>query len=126
MRRLAREGLVFAGVGLAATATHAAVALAVRAAFDASPLDANLAGYLSAVGVSYLGNARLTFGRPALSGRRFLRFLVVSLMGLAAGQAITWALAERLGWPFPAALAVVVVTIPALSFAAAKLWAFRS
>lgn len=124
VRLVARQGLVFGLVGMAATLTHVAAAFGARAAFDASAMAANFLGYACAVGVSYLGNARLTFGQPALSGSRFSRFLVVSLAGLALNQAITWLLVERLGWPFRWGLAVVVVVVPALSFAASKLWAF--
>jgi len=123
-RETIRQGGTFLAVGLAATAVHALGATAARIAWHASAVTATTAGYLCAVGVSYLGNARFTFGRPALHGAQFARFLVVSLFGLAANLAITHWLADRLGWPFPATLGVIVVVIPALSFAAAKLWAF--
>jgi putative flippase GtrA len=123
-RVLVRQGGTFLVVGLAATAVHALASLAAREMGQLAAVQATFVGYLCSVGVSYLGNARFTFGRPALHGPQFVRFLVVSLIGLAANIAITWLLVNRLGWPFKAALAVVVVVIPALSFAAAKLWAF--
>ena len=123
-RTLVRQGGTFAVVGLAATAVHALMSLAAREALSLTAIQATFVGYLCSVGVSYLGNARFTFGRPALHGRQFARFLVVSLIGLGANLGITWLLVNRLGWPFKAALAVVVVVIPALSFVASKLWAF--
>lgn len=123
-RETIRQGGTFLAVGLAATAIHALGATAARALLHASAVTATSAGYVCAVGVSYLGNARFTFGRPALHGAQFLRFLVVSLIGFAANLAITHWLADRLGWPFPATLGVIVVVIPALSFSASKLWAF--
>lgn len=121
-----RQGGTFLIVGLIATGVHAVMALAARDLGHASAIAATSTGYVCAVGVSYLGNARFTFGRPALHGAQFVRFLVVSLLGFAANLAITWGLAERLGWPFPATLAVIVVVIPALSFTASKLWAFAA
>jgi len=124
-RPLHHQVPLFAIVGAAATATHVCAALAAREVFLASPLIANFAGYLLAVGVSYLGNARLTFRRAALHGPRFLRFVVVSLLGLALTQGLTWLLVLRLGWPFWAGLAVVAVAVPALSFLLARAWAFR-
>lgn len=124
MRPLARQAATFAAVGLAATGTHVAAALAFRGLAGLAPLTANFLAYLCAVGVSYLGNARLTFGRPALQGGQLLRFLVVSLFGLGLTQALTWTLVTRLGWPFAAGLAVVAVVTPAATFTAAKLWAF--
>ena len=121
---LVRQGGTFLVVGLAATAVHALVSLAVRDLAHASAIAATTCGYIASVGISYLGNARFTFGRRVLHGAQFVRFLVVSLTGFAANLAITWLLSNRLGWPFPATLAVIVVVIPALSFTAAKLWAF--
>jgi putative flippase GtrA len=125
-RETIRQGGTFLVVGLAATGVHAVAALAARDLAGAAPIAATSTGYVCAVGVSYLGNARFTFGRPAMDAAQFVRVLVVSLLGFAANLAITWALSSRLGWPFPATLAVIVVVIPALSFTASKLWAFAA
>ncbi|MFC3068045.1 GtrA family protein [Phenylobacterium soli] len=119
-----RQGGTFLVVGLAATAVHAAASLAARELGHLAPTAATTVGYLCSVGISYLGNARFTFGRPALDGAQFVRFLVVSLIGFAANLGVTHLFAEVLKWPFVAALGVVVVVIPALSFTASKLWAF--
>jgi putative flippase GtrA len=124
-RDLLRQIPVFGLVGLASTATHVGGALAARIGLDLTPLAANFAGYLCAVGVSYLGNAWLTFRRPAARAGQALRFFIVSLAGLALGQGLTWALTGPLGWPFAVALAVVVLAVAALSFTLSRLWAFR-
>jgi len=124
-RPLVQQVPLFAVVGALATLTHVACALAARELAGLTPLQANLVGYLAAVGVSYLGNARLTFRRRALHGPQFVRFAAVSLLGLALTQGLTWLLVERLGWPFWAGLAVVAVAVPALSFVLSRAWAFR-
>lgn len=122
---LRRQVPLFAVVGVCATLTHVAVAMAARELAGLAPLQANLAGYLLAVGVSYLGNARLTFRRRALDGPQFARFLAVSLLGLALTQGLTWLLVEQWDWPFWAGLAAVAVSVPALSFGLSRAWAFR-
>jgi putative flippase GtrA len=124
VKAVARQAAVFAAVGLAATGTHVLAALAFRHLAGLAPLTANFLAYLCAVGVSYFGNARLTFGRPALKGGQFLRFLVVSLFGLGVTQGLTWLLVEQAGWPFAAGLSVVAIVTPAATFTASKLWAF--
>lgn len=124
-RPLTQQVPLFAIVGAAATATHVVAALAAREWAGLSPMAANFVGYLCAVGVSYLGNARFTFRRAVWHGPQFMRFVVVSLLGLALTQGLTWLLVERLGWPFWAGLGVVAVAVPALSFALQRLWAFR-
>ncbi|MBL8770517.1 MAG: GtrA family protein [Phenylobacterium sp.] len=123
-RPLVHQVSLFAVVGAAATLIHVAAALTAREAAGLAPLQANLAGYLCAVGASYFGNAWLTFRRPVMHGPQFVRFLVVSLAGLALTQALTWLLVQRLGWPFWAGLAVVAVATPALSFILQRTWAF--
>ncbi len=122
----ARQGGSFILVGVAATLVHVAVALLARETLGLAPLNANLAGYVAAVGVSYLANARLTFRRPSRNLAQFGRFLAVSLLALGLNQALIYLLAERAGWPFWMALIPVVLAVPALSFALSKLWAFRS
>ena len=125
-RPLVHQVPLFAIVGAAATLTHVTAALAVRELAGLSPLNANFVGYLAAVGVSYLGNARLTFRRRALHGPQFMRFVVVSLLGLGLTQGLTWLLVQQLGWPFWACLGVVAVATPTLSFVLSRVWAFRN
>jgi putative flippase GtrA len=121
-----RQGASFALIGLSATAVHVLSALAARYSIQASALEANLIGYCSAVLVSYIGNARFTFGSAVLQGRQFTRFLIVSLFGLALNQAITFVAVNELHLPFRLALAGVVVVVPLVSFALSRIWAFRS
>jgi len=123
-RETVRQAGTFLIVGLAATAVHAIVASIARTLGHLPPMSATTAGYLAAVGISYLGNARLTFGRPVLEGRQLARFLAVSLLGFATNLAITYVVSDRLHWPFAVTLGIGVVVIPALSFTASKLWAF--
>lgn len=123
-RPVAHEAGLFVVVGLAATAVHVGVALGVEAVTSAGPLIANLCGYLCAVTVSYLGNAKATFRRPAAHAGQFGRFLAASLAGLALNQAIIFVGVSGLGWPFWAALIPAVIVVPAASFLMAKLWAF--
>ena len=124
-RPLFQQVPLFAIVGAAATLTHVAAALAARELADLSALGANFVGYLCAVGVSYLGNARFTFRRAVLHGPQFVRFVVVSLTGLALTQGLTWLLVAQMGWSFSAGLAAVAVAVPALSFGLQRAWAFR-
>jgi putative flippase GtrA len=124
-RPLVHQVPLFALVGAAATATHVTVALVARSRLGLSPMQANFAGYLAAVSVSYLGNARLTFLRRARDARQMLRFAGVSLAGLALTQALTWLLVAQLAWPFAAGLAAVAVAVPAASFVLSRAWAFR-
>jgi putative flippase GtrA len=118
------QALRFAAVGLAATAAHAGVALAAAAVFGLAPLLANLAGYLAAVLLSYLGHARLTFGTRGGHARRAPRFAAVSLGGLLLSAAITSVVCGALGGSLALAMACVTLVVPAASFLANRRWAF--
>jgi putative flippase GtrA len=120
-----REGGVFAVVGLVATGCNFVAALAAQRFLGLGTLLAGLAGYLSAVGVSYFGNAVLTFRRPALHGVQFGRFMTISLAGLALNLALLFLGRDVLGWPFLRALIPVVLIVPVATFVMSKFWAFR-
>ena len=124
-RPLVHQVPLFAVVGAVATLTHVAAATTARELGHLAPLQATFVGYLTAVGVSYFGNARLTFRRRALHGPQFMRFVVVSLLGLGVSMGLTWLLVQRLGWAFIAAQCVVAVAVPVLSFVLSRAWAFR-
>ena len=124
--KLLREINLFVLVGLCATACHYLTALAAGHYLRLGPMTATFAGYLGSVGVSYLGNSRLTFRRPALHGPQFARFATISLAGLAINQAIVFVCAHLWGWPLKLALIPVVIVVPASTFVMSKFWAFRA
>lgn len=126
MKRLSREILAFAGVGVAASATHVAVGLAAAHLLGLAPLVANILGFCAAVGVSYLGNSAITFGSDVRSGSALARFCIASLIAFSLNQAIVFCLTVLAGWPYAASLAVVVVTVPPLTFLACKYWALTA
>jgi putative flippase GtrA len=119
-----RQVAVFGLIGVVATATHAAAALLAHEQLGLHPFVANFVGYCCAFSVSYFGNARFTFARRALHGPQFLRFLGVSLMGLALSQALTYLCTELLHLPFAVALIPVVTLVPILSFILSRVYAF--
>jgi putative flippase GtrA len=119
-----RQGATFVLVGGAATSTHVVTALLAQHLLAVSPTTANLMGYSTAVLVSYLGNAGLTFGRQLLHGPQFLRFIVVSLAGLALSQSLTLLCVNLLHLPFAIALIPIVTLVPICSFVLSKVYAF--
>lgn len=120
-----REINLFVVVGVAATACQVGVSLAAQRWLGLGPVLASLAGYVASVGVSYLGNSRLTFRRPALHGPQFARFATISLTGLGINLGTVWIATHALGWPLWVAMVPVVMVVPASTFVMSKFWAFR-
>lgn len=122
IRRLAR----FGAVGITATITHYLCALVLTLVVDV--YWANVLGYAMGTGVSYYGHHRLTFAAPRdlTSHRRAIsRFLVSTLIGVAFSQAILYVAVSHLLLPPAWALAVVVTTLPVLSFLLLRFWVFE-
>lgn len=121
-----RELNVFIVVGVAATACNYVAALAAQRFGHLGPLAAGLAGYLASVAISYFGNSMLTFRRPPLHGPQFVRFMTISLAGLALNLALVFAGTRLLARPLWQAEIPVVILVPAATFVMAKFWAFRA
>jgi putative flippase GtrA len=116
--------LRFVGVGGIATLTHVLTALAASRLMPVTPQGANLAGFAAGVVVSYIGHARLTFGAPLRSGPQFLRFVVLSLTGLAASSLTVWLVTGVMGLGFGLAMGTVGLIVPAVSYLAMRFWVF--
>jgi len=113
----------FAIVGVAATLTHVGVALLTTYLFALSPLQANLAGFTVAVGVSFQGHLHVTFRVQDPQWRHLCRFIVLSVTSLAVSSLIT-ALCTRSGGNIRLAMTLVAGVVPASSFLVARLWVF--
>jgi putative flippase GtrA len=121
-----REINVFVVVGVTATAGQVVGSLAAQHWLGLGPILASLAGYAIGVCVSYFGNSRFTFRRPALHGPQFVRFATISLTGLAINLSIVWVATHTLGWPLWQAMIPVVMLVPTATFVMSKFWAFRA
>lgn len=118
-----RRFISFAAVGGLATAVHVAVAsvLIVAAGWPAG--FANGAAFCVATVASYSINSRVTF-RRAVSRRTLWRFIAVAAAGALVSMAISGA-ADRLGLHYLIGIALVVVSLPPLTFVAHSRWTYR-
>lgn len=124
-RELLFQLAIFGVVGVSATLTHYFVALFCHELGQIEIYYANVLGYCAAVAISYFGHGKLTFRRQ-LSMAVFLRFAVVSLTTLGFSELLLLALEHGLALSHRISLAVVVCTIPVITFLLSKLWVFKS
>ena len=109
--------------GVAATGVHVAIATTLINGCSASQVTANGVAFVCANVCSYLLNAFWSFS--AKPGRaNFLRFYVVSLLGLALTLAISW-LAQTLRLTYWAGLVAILLAVPPLTFVLHRFWTFR-
>lgn len=124
-RETLRQLIMFGLVGVAATITHYLAALCAHEIFNFNLYTANLAGYACAVAMSFFGHGLLTF-RVELNGGTLRRFILVSMAAFLASEAILAGLEAVLKLPHRISLAVVVLTIPGISFLFNKLWVYKT
>ena len=121
LRQISRFGFV----GIVATAVHVGVGLGLHEGAGLRPLWANLIAFGCALGVSFLGQTRLTFPDAAADGGAFVRFAVVAVSGLGLNQSIVWLVTSVFARPYWLALAIVIFTVPGITFLLLKFWALK-
>jgi putative flippase GtrA len=119
-----RQLAVFGVVGVMATVTYYLAALGSHEGLGFNLYAANFIGYVCAGVMSYFGHGLLTF-RVALNHGMLRRFIVVTITTFFISEAILIGLEMILSLPHRMSLAVIVVTIPMISFLLHKLWVYR-
>lgn len=118
--------LRFAGVGVIATVTHLTVGV-LLVTLGLSPTGANVAAFLLAFLVSFLGHWQYTFGNKRLTaGSSFARFCISAPFCLGIGHLQLVLLMKHTAFSHEICLATSVVTTAALSFACHSKWTFQS
>ena len=118
----ARFGLV----GMVSTTVHILVVWLLLVSTVFSPIVANTIAFLTAFGVSFVGNYRWTFGSPGNVGRAIKRFLLISVSAFVMN---TLLLAVLLGgeWFSPIVAAIFsAAVVPFITFVTSRFWGFQS
>jgi putative flippase GtrA len=119
--RLAR----FIAVGCTAAAVHFGMVVLLVETRTASPLAANVVGWLVAFLVSFSGQHRLTFAdRSAPMLRAARRFFAISAAGFATNEAAYGLLLKVTAIRYDVALAIVLVAVAVMTYVLSSRWAF--
>ncbi len=118
-----REARRFAVAGVCVTLVHVVIAAGLIGLARTAPEAANAMAFVAATLLSYAINTWWTFSRP-LQGQALLRFITVSLLGLALTVAIA-AIAEARGVSYWLGIAAVVCAVPPVTFLLHKAWTYR-
>lgn len=121
---LARQFSAFFSVGLAATAAHYVVLIALVEAAAVAPARAALAGALVGALVSYALSRAHVFETRRSHGEAGWRFAVVACVGFALTYGAMRLLVDRLGVPYLPAQMATTGVVMLWSFLAHKLWTF--
>jgi putative flippase GtrA len=117
----------FALVGIAATLTHAGVSALLLEIGHVHAMLANLAGFVVAFGVSFSGHYYWSFSHLRQHNaalKAMLRFFLIAVSGFALNSSVLALWLSFTPWPDLLGLMVSIAIVPALTFAAARMWAF--
>lgn len=105
-------------VGVGNTLAHFAVLVALVEAAGMAPAAANVLAFVAANALSFVMNSRFTFA-SRLGWGRYLKFLAVSLLGLAINY-LTMRTAEALGLHYLVGAAAAIVLVVGIGFALSR------
>jgi putative flippase GtrA len=117
--------VVFVAVGTAAALTHFLAAVTAVGHLGLVPLEANVVGWLCALGVSYGGHRLWTFadhGAPAL--RSALRFTMISAGGFAINECAYAICLRYTPFRYDVLLAAILLAVATLTYLLSRHWAF--
>ena len=113
----------FGIIGVAATLTYLVVANVLIAAGIVA-VYASVLAYLAGMVVSFLGQSKFTFRVGKAERHHFVRFVILSTIGLAVSYGAVRG-ASTIGLPAFVGTLATAILIPLLSFVVMKLWVFR-
>jgi putative flippase GtrA len=112
--RLPVQAARFCLVGIGNVTVHTAAFTTLIAVLGFTQLLSNALAYLVASSFSFVINSVWTF-EMKLHPRRYVRFQVVGLFGLAVA-AILGCLGDKFHWPYAATILLTVLILPLISF----------
>ena len=118
-----RQFVMFLCIGLGATAVHVVIATCLIGNHMTPPALGNAIAFVFANLFSYFSQSAYVFQRSP-TRVQYWRFLSVSLGALALVAGTASAL-EALGVHYLAAIGVVVLVLPIVTFGVHSLWTFR-
>jgi putative flippase GtrA len=115
----------FAVVGVLATLTHLGVG-ATLIALEVPPLLANLAAFLTAFGISFIGHHFFSFqGHGGSTRQTFPRFAMVAMLGFICNESLLFVLLYPLANLPTLALLISTASAAVLTYLFSSRWAFR-
>jgi putative flippase GtrA len=116
--------IAFGAVGALSFAVHYAVAIVTVEWGHGPPVAGTMAGYVCALGTSWLGQSRLTFADVPRDAQTRARFVLTSLCGLALNATIYAALLRYTSLDYRVALVLVISGVAVLTWMLFRRWVF--
>jgi putative flippase GtrA len=121
-----KQTIYFLCVGASAALVHEGVVIGLVEGFDWSPLLANVAGFLLAFNVSFIGHQCLTFDHRAALKSSLPKFFLTAVGAFLLNQMMFYVLLKWTALAYSVALFIVLALVAIITFGVSKYWAFKS
>jgi putative flippase GtrA len=115
----------FGVVGGVSTLLNSVIFIVLVDFLNLRPLSGNLFAFLLVFWVSYFGHSWWTFGNKYYSTEKFLKFLLMALLGLSVNATFVWILMHCLHQSAYIATLPMIFITPLLIFFINKYWVFK-
>lgn len=122
MSRLLKFGIV----GTLAALLHLSTVMFLVSQYQLLPLSANIFGFLLGFQVSYWGHRSWTFHETTVEHQVALPRLFLLQVGNFAANEILFYILLSFHLPYPLALLIVLMILPALTFTISRFWIFKT
>jgi putative flippase GtrA len=122
---LTRQVVAYAGVGLASTALHYAILIALVQGAGVAPVPAALCGFTAGGLCSYALNRRVTFASDRPHSEAVWRFTLVASVAFLLTYLLMRQMVEAWHVPYLLAQAVTTALVMVWTFCANRIWTFR-
>ncbi|MCC7092278.1 MAG: GtrA family protein [Nitrosomonas sp.] len=123
-RETGRQLTGFSLIGVINTFIHLGLVTALVELLTIHPMPANGMAFIGANLFSFWANSRWSF-RAVITGQRYLRFLAVSLIGLAV-SVVSIAISETLHWHYLIGVLLSFIFLPSVTFMAHRYWTWKN
>ncbi len=123
---LSRQVFRYVIVGMLGTIAHLAVLVIFVEIFGYDAITGAVAGFLSALSISYVLNHYWTFQSLRRHLSSFWRYAIVSLAGLILNVGMMYALVVIFNWWYFVAQLSVILVVPVCNFLLNRYWAFAA
>lgn len=123
-KRVLKYGLV----GVLGTLVHWGTLIALVEGLRVDPVLGSTVGFILTLILSFYLNLRWTFALPSGEGRmsnRFVKYSVISLIGLLLNSGIMYVAVHLLMWPYLGGQVVALLVVPLSNYLLHARWTFK-
>jgi len=120
--RIVRYGLA----GVLATAIYFLAVFLLVERGGVAPVTAAVIATAIVIVTSYVINRAFVFDTNRAHQSAFTRFVLASLLGIAANTGLMYVATRVFAWPYLVGAALTILVVPPMNFLVNQFWAFRS